>query len=779
MSERQKQYNTQSKEALHYYLSSLFPPESGYIELRPFSDQDDLFPHKYNCRRWYKSVEDLIGKIPSICKYLLDKRNGTFIGLVPRTEYGKGTKEFIESGYAIWSDIDDKDTGSRANTLNNIASLKLAPSCVVESGGGCHVYYFLNHPATGPEIEAANKLFIKATNGDKAASDCTRILRLPQSYHCKGDPILVEFREINNTKYSLEDCVEALGGSNLFNLEMEKDNKKNPVKKITIKPKNQLSPAIDDLMILYPRLEALYNGIGKESGGQSPSEYDYSFVKELLWYGATESDTVHALQSRIIADNRKKPPHYIQRTVGKAAADVYRRKGGGKKADLKLVPPPDIAPLQLEIYPEDYSNKMMRGRPVATLVNLLAIMRQRASGSDRIIRYNSFKSEIELYGKKIEDYKSTKLMEAIFVANRQEWSSDMFARCLEAIAREYSYHPVQEHLKKCHRIWVRDGKKERIKDVFSKYCNTSVTYKKLMTNAAGIEIEDDICKLLLLKEISRCFFVGSVARIFEAGCKMETTLILKGDQGCGKSTFFKLLASNRDYKNVGELINDSPSWFCDSMLDPTGGRDTYSKLGGVWLYEFAELAATRKKEAEAIKAFLSSGKDKYSPKYARYDVEQKRQVVFVGTTNELEILRDLTGNRRFHVLEVGNVDLAGLLEIRDLLWGEAYSMYLANDGYHLPADLQAELDGVQAKFKASDSWSDALIDWLKQPNIATGEHTTQEILSGAIKMDTEKQNRAVTMRMAGILSATGWTKKRATAGKKRVWKWIAPTNEVK
>ena len=176
MSYRQKNYNTDSREALEYYLQSLFPADSGWIELRPFTDQKDLFPTKFNARRWYPDVSSFINKLPAIFKFLKEARNGAFIGLCPRIESGVGSKKHIEHGFAIWSDIDDKDTGSRLNTKSMIGNLKLQPSCVVESGGGCHVYYFLSTPATGQEIEAANKLLIAATNGDKAAVDCSRIL---------------------------------------------------------------------------------------------------------------------------------------------------------------------------------------------------------------------------------------------------------------------------------------------------------------------------------------------------------------------------------------------------------------------------------------------------------------------------------------------------------------------------------------------------------------------------------------------------------------------------
>ena len=131
--------------------------------------------------------------------------------------------------------------------------------------------------------------------------------------------------------------------------------------------------------------------------------------------------------------------------------------------------------------------------------------------------------------------------------------------------------------------------------------------------------------------------IGAVARILRDGpVKVDTTLILLGAQGVGKSSLFRVLAKN-------------PEWFRDTGLDISirGGRDTYTKLNGCWIYELAELASTRTRENEAIKAFLSSDTDVYRPAYGRFDIERHRSNVFVGTSNELEILRDPTGARRF------------------------------------------------------------------------------------------------------------------------------------
>ena len=149
-----------------------------------------------------------------------------------------------------------------------------------------------------------------------------------------------------------------------------------------------------------------------------------------------------------------------------------------------------------------------------------------------------------------------------------------------------------------------------------------------------------------------------VARVMRPGCKHDAVLVLGGPQGIGKSQACAVLGGQ---------------WFGDNMPSiREGSKEASLYLRGHWLVELAELAPSRKAEAEDLKAFLSRGSDEIRAPYARLPDLVERQSVFVGTTNDHAFLRDPTGNRRFWPVELtGAVDVSRLAEDRDQLFAEA------------------------------------------------------------------------------------------------------------
>ena len=196
------------------------------------------------------------------------------------------------------------------------------------------------------------------------------------------------------------------------------------------------------------------------------------------------------------------------------------------------------------------------------------------------------------------------------------------------------------------------------------------------------------------KDAIRVMLVGAVKRVFEKGCKFDTMLVMKSDQGAGKSTLIRMLGKK---------------WFSDSLTS-MDGKDAFEQLQGNWLIEVAELSAMRKSEVESIKNFISKTEDSFRPAYGRVTKNFPRQCVFFGTTNKDDFLKDATGNRRFIPVEVkANARTHELFEPAfenyvDMVWAEAVAMYRAGATTLLSRESEAAAEERRAAHLERSGW---------------------------------------------------------------------------
>lgn len=196
------------------------------------------------------------------------------------------------------------------------------------------------------------------------------------------------------------------------------------------------------------------------------------------------------------------------------------------------------------------------------------------------------------------------------------------------------------------------------------------------------------------KDAIRVMLVGAVKRVFEKGCKFDTMLVMKSDQGAGKSTLIRMLGKK---------------WFSDSLTS-MDGKDAFEQLQGNWLIEVAELSAMRKSEVESIKNFISKTEDSFRPAYGRVTKNFPRQCVFFGTTNKDDFLKDATGNRRFIPVEVkANARTHELFEPAfenyvDMVWAEAVAMYRAGATTLLSRESEAIAEERRAAHLERSGW---------------------------------------------------------------------------
>ncbi|WP_295280408.1 virulence-associated E family protein [Veillonella sp.] len=190
-----------------------------------------------------------------------------------------------------------------------------------------------------------------------------------------------------------------------------------------------------------------------------------------------------------------------------------------------------------------------------------------------------------------------------------------------------------------------------------------------------------------VRAVTRKWLCGAIARVMNPGVKFDTTLVLYGPQGLGKTLIAERLGGK---------------WFNNTIGD-VKQKDAMEQIQGSWICELAELAPTYKNDAEIVKAFLSRTVDRFRAPYGKRTEEYLRQCVFIGTTNNLLFLKDRTGNRRFWPV-AGNPELQTKIPYVDLtpeevaqIWAEALTYYLAGESLVLPPDLEKYADNTRQR----------------------------------------------------------------------------------
>lgn len=371
--------------------------------------------------------------------------------------------------------------------------------------------------------------------------------------------------------------------------------------------------------------------------------------------------------------------------------------------------------------------------PLPTLTNLEIVV-----GQDPAIYphlgFNEFTGKVTWKGRPITDEAETGINLLIQGMYGMSVSTERVREVFHYVARERPWHPVRAWLSRL--VW--DG---------------TPRLDGLLTRYAGAVDSD------LTRAIARKWAVSAVARIMEPGCKVDTTLILVGPQGARKSSFFATLVAD-------------VAWFSDTAMD-LKSKDAFQQMQGVWIYEVAELSALRARDAESVKAFLTARVDRYRPAYGRNVVEQPRQVLFVGTTNEAQFLDDPTGARRFWPVNVTAIDLEALELDRNQLWAEAMEHYLYGPDrtWWLTEEEAAELAEVQGRYERTDPWKDAIELFLRERRKSI---TVYDVMSLVLKMDPKDCHKAAEMRVSSLIASLGWEKRRTKRDGVRCWRWFGP-----
>lgn len=314
------------------------------------------------------------------------------------------------------------------------------------------------------------------------------------------------------------------------------------------------------------------------------------------------------------------------------------------------------------------------GKTLDTYDNLTLIFRNDKKLKN--IRYNQFNNIIDINGKvpwtKAKPGFNDTDIAALKVYIEKTYNVYSPTKTIDAlykVAVDNGFHPVRDFLES---LPAWDNEK-RVDKLLVKYFNAD---DNEYTN-----------------EAMRKTLVAAIARVYKPGIKFDTVLILNGEQGIYKSTFFAKLGMQ---------------WFSDSLqLSEMKDKASAEKLQGYWILELGELAGMKKVDVETVKSFITRVDDKYRASYGRVVESHPRQCIIVGSTNnDAGFLRDITGNRRFWPVKVyGKKDINPTdmtKEEVEQIWAEALVYYKKGEKLYLSKNAEKEALVQQEEALESD-----------------------------------------------------------------------------
>jgi predicted P-loop ATPase len=258
----------------------------------------------------------------------------------------------------------------------------------------------------------------------------------------------------------------------------------------------------------------------------------------------------------------------------------------------------------------------------------------------------------------------------------------------------------------------------------------------------------------LIRRMSRCFFLSCIQRALFPGVKVDTVLILQGDQRMGKST-------------AAQALCPQTEWFSSSQSNlKIGDRDAVYCIQGKWIFEIAELDSFRGKSATALKAFFSEQVDRVRPQHGRFFEDLPRRTIFIGTTNEVAFLRDYTGSRRFHPVHVTKMDIEYIKQHRLQLWAEAKRAVLAGEPHWFSDEEEDLLKTHNEAYQEIDPWEDPISEYMETVIIPT----MSDVLS-SLGLKPKEQDKRAQIRAGAILRRLSYHSQqtRSNGVRKQVW----------
>lgn len=305
-------------------------------------------------------------------------------------------------------------------------------------------------------------------------------------------------------------------------------------------------------------------------------------------------------------------------------------------------------------------------------------------------------------------------------ARRQQISpvTEFVIDAIEELSRANSFHPFKELVEAT--PW--DGV-----DHIAKLFKTLQVADSDLENAA------------IYEEYLRRWLIGAIAKVYQPGSQ-NLVLTFRGSQGQGKSRWLQRLLPIEGY--VGE-----------GGIDPENKDHVLRHLNYI-LWHISELdGTTRKRDIALLKDYITKSDVSARPSYGRFDRKGKSILSFCASVNANEFLVDMTGNRRFLVIPLYDLDANHSVNVQQV-WAQALALYKAGKIWWFEKHEISIIEDLNGNYKVADPVEDLASRVIDSPNWISTTDLLAELSSHSSKpTQAELTKFGMALASKGIKSA--------------------------
>lgn len=210
------------------------------------------------------------------------------------------------------------------------------------------------------------------------------------------------------------------------------------------------------------------------------------------------------------------------------------------------------------------------------------------------------------------------------------------------------------------------------------------------------------------------FFIGTLDCLLEEDAVNDVCLVFQSSQGIGKTRWMRSLLPKQFQSE----------YLYEGNID-TRNKDHTIYLSQYWYIHLDELEALKANDISAIKSFITRQRISQRKAYGRYTSHFIRRASFLGSVNDDKFLTDITGNRRWLVFIVSQINYEHRVDVEGL-WAQIYHLWKEGYKHWFDIDEIKAINKINETFRSMSTEEEQVLQLMDFPaeDITTGSWLT-------------------------------------------------------